>query len=118
MAKYFGGVGYRETVETEPGIWKDVVTERPHYGDVLKNYVRNDTNREYTTTIKSPTCNNSISIVADPYAFENFHNIVYATYMGTKWVVTTVEVQYPRLLLTLGGVYDGPDPIDSSSETG
>ena len=106
MGRYFGEVGYRESVETEPDTWEEVITPRKYYGDTVKNYVRMSFS-EFTTTIKTPQCNNSISIVADPYAFENFHNIVYATFMGTKWEVTNVDVQYPRLVLTLGGVYNG-----------
>lgn len=117
MAKYFGNVGYRETVETDPGIWEEVITPHPYYGDVIKNYVRY-TFGEHTTTIKTPECSDSISIVADPYAFEHFHNMVYATYMGTKWTITNVDVQYPRLILNLGGVYNGEDEIDSSSDSG
>lgn len=106
MAKYYGEVGYRTTVETEPGIWEEVIdNSHKYYGDVLKNYTRND-NNTYISTVKSPICNNSISILADPYAFENFQNIIYAEYMKAKWVVTNVDVQYPRLILTLGGVYN------------
>lgn len=115
MAKYFGNVGYRATVETEPGIWEETIVDRPYYGDVLRNYVRNDFNSSLTTTNRTPTCNNSISILADPYAFENFHNIAYAVYMGTKWTVSNVEVQYPRLILSLGGVYSGENKTDSPS---
>lgn len=116
MAKYFGNVGYRETVETEPGIWEETIVPHPYYGDTIKNYVRTSY-VDYTTTIKTPECSNSISIVADPYAFENFHNIVYAEYMGTKWVVSNVDAsQYPRLVLALGGVYNDEQQTDSSSE--
>ena len=106
MNRYFGEIGYRETIETEPGIWEETITPRNYYGDIVKNYARNAFS-EHVTTIKNPECSNSISIVADPYAFENFHNIVYATFMGTKWVVTNVDAtQYPRLILSLGGVYN------------
>ena len=107
MARYYGDIGFRTSseVEDEDGIWEETIVPRKYYGDVVRNYVRNS----YTdgmTTIKTPECNNSISIVADPYANENFHNIVYATFMGTKWAVSNVEVQYPRLILALGGVYN------------
>jgi hypothetical protein len=105
MARYYGEIGYRETYESEPGIWDERITPKPYYGDVIKRYVR-DSYNEYTTTIKTPMCSDSISIVADPYAFENFHNMVYATYMGTKWIISNVDVQYPRLILALGGVYN------------
>ncbi len=105
MAKYFGEVGYRTTIETEPDVWSEEIVPRKYYGDIIKNYVRMSFG-DFNTTIKTPQCNNSISIVADPYAFENFHNIVYATFMGTKWTVSSIDVQYPRLVLTLGGVYN------------
>ena len=105
MAKYFGEVGYRTTIETEPDVWDEEIVTRKYYGDTIKNYIRMSFG-DFNTTIKTPQCNNSISIVADPYAFENFHNIVYATFMGTKWTVTSADVQYPRLVLTLGGVYN------------
>lgn len=107
MARYCGYVGFRETSETEPGIWEEEIVEKKYYGDVVRNYVRQKY-EEHTTTIKTPECNNSISIVANPYALNNFHNIVYATFMGTKWVVSNVDAsQYPRLVLSLGGVYSG-----------
>ena len=51
--------------------------------------------------------NNSISIVADPYAYENFHNMRYAILEGVKWKITNVEINRPRLILTIGGVYNG-----------
>lgn len=116
MARYFGNVGYRTTIETSPGIWEETIVEKLYYGDTVRNYVRNTYN-EFTSTIKSPECNNSISILADPYAFENFHNIVYAQFMGIKWMVSNVDVQYPRLILALGGVYNDEQPTDAASET-
>lgn len=117
MAKYFGEVGYRVTKEFTPGDWGEEIVPRNYYGDIVKNYVRNDFNASLTTTNRTPVCNNSISILADPYAFENFHNIAYAVYMGTKWTVSNVEVQYPRLILSLGGVYSGENETDASSDT-
>lgn len=116
MGKYCGNVGYRTTSETSPGIWSETIVERKYYGDTVKNYVRN-TIGEYTSTIKTPECNNSLSIVADPYAFENFHNMLYAVFMGTKWTISNVDVQYPRLILTLGGVYND-EQINFASDAG
>ena len=58
--------------------------------------------------------NMTLSIVADPFAYQNFHQIKYAEYMGSKWKVSSIEVQYPRLILTLGGVYNGEDGPGSS----
>lgn len=104
MAKFFGKVGYVETVETRPGVWSDdQVTERDYYGDVIRNTRRLETSDKVNDDIN---IGNSISIVADPFAYQNFHSMRYVVFMGSKWKITTVEVQYPRLLLTLGGVYN------------
>lgn len=106
MARFYGNIGFRSTYESERGVWDEKIIDRPYYGDVMKNYVRNGFD-SYTTTIKTPICNNTISVVADAYANENFHNIVYVEFMGAKWSVSNVEDQRPRLILTLGGVYNG-----------
>lgn len=107
MARFCGKIGFRTSSETEPGIWnEEVVPHGPYYGDVLKNYTRNGFD-EYTTTIRTPICNNSISVIADAYANENFQNIVYVEFKGGKWLVSNVEDQRPRLILTLGGAYNG-----------
>lgn len=104
MAKYYGAIGYAETVETSPGVWEERITERSYYGDVIKNN-RNLQNSEYLND--NINVSNQISIVADPYAIANFHAIRYAEFMGTKWKVPSVDVQTPRLLLSLGGLYNG-----------
>ena len=104
MAKFYGNIGYIQTVETEPGIWTEQVTEKPYYGDVTRNISRFQTSGEVNDNI---TMNNVISIVADPYANENFQYMRYVEYMGAKWKITNVEVQRPRIILTIGGVYNG-----------
>lgn len=104
MAKYFGKIGYSVTQETIPGVWEESVTERSYYGDLIKN------TRRYQSADKVNDdlgISNEISILADPYAYENFHAMKYVEFMGAKWKVTNVEVQYPRLILTVGGVYNG-----------
>lgn len=104
MAKYYGVIGYAETVETSPGVWKEMIVERSYYGDVVKNN-RSLQNSEHLND--DINVSNQISIVADPYAIANFHAIRYAEFMGTKWKVPSVDVQTPRLLLSLGGLYNG-----------
>lgn len=104
MAKYYGMVGYAETRETRPGIWEEIITERPYYGDVIRNARRLESGESVNDNV---VINNSISIVADPYAYQHFANIRYIEWMGAKWKVTNVEVQSPRLLFTIGGVYNG-----------
>ena len=105
MAKFYGPVGYVETLETRPGIFEPTPTERKYAGDVLRSTRRLQSGESINENV---TVNNSLSIVADPYAYQHFFAIRYVKWMGTYWTVTNVEVQNPRLLLTIGGVYDGP----------
>lgn len=105
MAKYSGNIGYIETVETLPGVWTEQVTERFHYGDFARNSIRFQTSSEGAND--NINTSNEVSIVADPYAIQNFHSIRYIEYMGTKWKVNSVEVKYPRLILSIGGVWNG-----------
>jgi len=107
MAKFYGEVGYGESVETAPGsgVWEDQITEFQYYGDVIRD-TRRLREGEYLNDDLS--VGNSISIVADAYASEHFHAIRYVKWAGTLWKISEVEVQSPRLLLRLGGVYNGP----------
>lgn len=104
MAKFYGNIGYIQNVEIEPGIWGDQVTERLYFGDVTRNSSRFQSNGEVNDDIN---ISNTISIVSDPYANENFQYMRYVEYMGTKWKITNAEVRYPRIILSLGGVYNG-----------
>ena len=103
MARFYGVVGYGETKETRPGVWEETITERNYYGDVLQFNRRWESNGNLNDDLN---VSNRISIVADPFAYEKFHAIRYISWMGTKWKVSAVEVEYPRLLLTIGGVYN------------
>ena len=103
MAKFHGMIGFGQEVEERPGYWKERVEEREYFGELNRN-TRRLTGTDQVN--QSLTVTNEISFVADPYARENFHMIRYACFMGTRWEVTSVEVQYPRLVLTLGGVYN------------
>ena len=105
MAKFHGPIGYGESVETVPGVWEDRNIERNYYGDVIRN-TRKLTEGEQVNNDLSVS--NSISIVADAYANEHFFAIRYIKWAGTRWTVSDVEVQSPRLLLRLGGIYNGP----------
>jgi hypothetical protein len=103
MARYFGAIGYAETVETAPGVWQEQITERKYSGDILKNTSKT---REGENLNPNLVLENRLSIVADPFAYENFHAIRYVQWMGTKWQVSAVEVQRPRLILTVGGIFN------------
>ena len=103
MTRWCGVIGYAETLEIEPGVWSEEFTERKYYGDLLRNSRRLQDSQQINDDI---TISNQISILADPYAVQHFHAIRYAELFGTKWKVSSVEVQYPRLILELGGIYN------------
>jgi len=105
MARFFGLIGYGETVETSPGVWVDTITECSYYGDVFRTARKSSEGENLNNDI---SVQNSISIVADAYAIDHFFAIRYVEWAGTFWTVSRVEVQSPRLILTLGEVYNGP----------
>ena len=107
MAKFYGEIGYGESAETGTGtgVWEDTITEYMYYGDVVRNTRKLQDGQSVNNDL---SVNNSISIVADAYANEHFFAIRYIKWAGTLWTVSEVEVQSPRLLLRLGGVYNGP----------
>ncbi len=103
MAKFYGEIGFAEQVESVPGVWGEVIVPRNYAGDLIRN-TRKLQNSEHLND--DVNISNQISVVADPYANENFFSMRYVKFMGAKWKVTDVEVQYPRLILTIGGVYN------------
>ena len=105
MAKWYGKVGYSIPTETAPGVWKNQIEEKTYSGDVLRNGNRWSANPESTND--ELNLNSQISIVADPFAYQNFHSMKWVEFMGVKWKITQVEVQRPRLLLTIGGKWNG-----------
>lgn len=104
MAKFYGVIGYVETKETAPGVWVEQITERNYCGDILRNTRRYNAGENLNDNID---VNNQISIVADAYAYQNFFAMRYISWMGSLWKITSVDVERPRLILTIGGVYNG-----------
>lgn len=108
MAKWKGIIGFIETVEIEPGIWDEVATERPYRGDEIRLIGRWSPSSDSTN--RDVSINNQISVVADPYANQNFQSMRYIEFMGTMWEISSKEVQRPRIIISLGGVYNGNRP--------
>jgi len=105
MGKFYGLIGYGVQAETSPGVWEEQIVERNYIGDVLKITSRM---RDGESLNDNLTIDNRISIIADPFAYEKFHSMRYVNWMGASWKVTSVEVApRPRLILTIGGVYNG-----------
>lgn len=101
--KFYGAIGYATTGEIRHGVWGEAITERNYYGDLVRNTRQFQSSETLNDNLN---ISNEISIVADPYARENFHTMRYVEFMGAKWKISNIEVQYPRLILTVGGVYN------------
>ena len=114
MAKFRGVIGYAENVLTAPGVYSDVITERKAYGDILRNTRQLHEGEHLNDDL---SVSNSISIVADAYANQHFFAIRFVEWAGALWKVSDVEVQSPRLILRLGGVYDGPRGANTEETT-
>lgn len=113
MAKFYGTIGYIETPETSPGVFKEVSTERGYGGDILRKSKRFEPNEQLNDNLN---ISNQFSIIADEYAFKHFYAIRYIRVLGACWKVTDVEVQYPRLILSIGGLYNGKEEDGASPE--
>ena len=114
MTKFYGNIGFLETVETESGIWEPVETVRSYYGDVIRNQRYYQQNQE--TTNDDLNISNEISIVGDPYAYENFNAMRWVEFGGAKWTVSRINIEYPRIVLTLSGVYNEALQTELSEE--
>lgn len=111
MTRFYGPVGYSHTVESVPGVAKNVIEERSYYGDVLGNTGKLVDSEHLNPNV---VIQGQISIVADPYAYEHFMKIKYITWLGVKWKVTSIDAtRPPRIILRLGEVYNGNAPTTS-----
>lgn len=113
MAKFYDAIGYGEAQEVDPGVYEDVITERKLYGDVLADTRQM---REGGQVNQDLAINNSISVNADAYAYQNILKIRYIRWLGAYWNVTNVEVKTPRIILRMGGLYNGPRPTPPSGD--
>lgn len=106
-------VGFVKTDNTKPGVWEPNFIERRYRGDVVTN-IRRFENEEKMNNDVNVT--NRISIVADSYILNNLHYLRYVCWKGQKWKVATIDIVHPRIILTLGGLYNGNETNDSSEE--
>lgn len=110
MSKWYGVIGYGIAEKIRPGVYESDIVERTYYGDMTRVASSSTQGESLNDDIE---LKNSISIIADAYALQNFTTIKYITIMGVRWKVRSVEVQRPRLLLSIGDVYNGPTPETS-----
>ncbi len=110
MAKFHGNIGYGEKQELPPnsGVWKDVITEVPYFGEIIRDTRKLDPGDKVNSDI---SVEQSISVMADERAVKHWHLIKYVVWEGERWTVPSVSLQRPRLILRIGKVYNGPTPI-------
>ena len=109
MAKFYGKVGFEELSETSPSVYTPTIVERTYSGDLVRNYRKFDSGEGINDDLN---ISNEVSIVADPYALNHFRTLKYVLWHGARWKVIGITEEFPRLRLTIGGVYNGPTPTD------
>lgn len=118
MALFYGPIGFVETIEepADSGIWVEVPIEKNYRGEIQRNSKRWDPNSDSV----NPNLNisNTISIVADPYISNKLNCVRYIKWLGGYWEITSVDVEPPRLILSVGGVYNGPTVSGTAEVTG
>lgn len=108
MSKWYGKIGFATPLsEVEPGIYGAPVIEREYFGDLITNRWNRQNSGGVNDNIN---ISNDISIVADPYAMDHCSTMAYVEFMGAKWKITKIDIQYPRLILSVGGVWNGDSP--------
>lgn len=107
MSKFFGEIGFATQVETSPGIWEDKIIEKQYYGDITRESRRFSASEQVLDNIN---LSNQLSIIADGYVVDNVQNLRYVRWLGGLWKISYVELKFPRLVLELTGVYNGPTP--------
>lgn len=105
MARYFGKIGYLITEEKTPGVWSENIVERSYYGDIIQHGTRWQSSSDKVNDDILVT--NEVSILADPYAYEHFSEMRYIEFMGANWKISSIQVERPRLTITLGGLWNG-----------
>lgn len=105
MAKYAGKIGFLIHEEDEHSSWTEHVVEKPYTGDILRHSMRYETSDKISDDIY---VNNQISIIADAFAYKNFQCMKYITYLGANWKITSATIEPPRIIMTIGGVYNAP----------
>ena len=107
MPKFYGAIGYIVDVEKKdsPGVIVEEPIEKYYKGDLIKNSRSLEKSEELNDDVR---LSNQIRITADPYALNHFFAMRYVKWMDSYWKVSSVDASnYPSLILTLGGAYNG-----------
>lgn len=108
MARFYGKVGYATSQQTAPGVFTEIITEVEYYGDVIRDSRRLDPSQQVLND--GISLGNQFSVVGDEYAYGNINAMRYVSWNGENWKITNVEFRRPRLILSIGGVWNGNTP--------
>lgn len=103
MSKCSGFIGYALTEETQPGVWSETITEKKYYGDVVRDNRKIVDQGEINGSVN---INNNISIISNSFMMNNMAFMRYITFMNSKWKINSVDIKPPRIIITLGGLYN------------
>lgn len=112
MAKYHGIIGFVANIETQPGFYNNIATEKKYSGDVKRLTRRLESSSDIC---KTPNADIQISILADSFAYKNWHMIRYVEWNDAFWEVRSIDIMRPRITITLGGLYNGHSNIQKTS---
>ena len=104
MTRCSGIIGYALAVETQPGVWEESITDKPYFGEVVRD---NRKVVDQTQINNSINISNNISVVSNKFMLENMAFMRYITFMKSKWNITSVDIKPPRIIITMGGLYNG-----------
>lgn len=104
MSKFYGKIGFSKIVNSSPGVWKEDIVERDYVGDLIRMSISSQNSNNINDNVM---INHKISIVCDNYAYDNHNLIRYVILNNSKWKVTNIEIERPRLILSLGGIFNG-----------
>ena len=111
MAKFYGSIGYALLSESVPGVWMDTIVEKDYRGDVILDQRRWQPGEKVNDDIN---IDNSISIIADAYAYENSGFMKYIVWNNVAWKIQSFSINRPRIVIQIGGVYNGERPSKPS----
>lgn len=103
MAKYYGKIGFAISEETKPGVWTDRIIEKIYSGEIQNVYRRWEKSEYLNDDLRY---NIELSMLCDSFVIENGHKIKYIVYAGSKWKANSINIEYPRVKITLGGLYE------------
>lgn len=113
MARYYGNIGFAIQTETKPGIWEDSIEERPYKGEVIRNGRRYENGEGINDNF---TITNSFSIISDAFLYSHIPAMRYLEYLGSKFKIVSVDIDRPRVILSVGGVYVSGDSTSADSD--